>query len=724
MAVDATAGEAPSRWVSLLRLGRDAVLRSYAQILFSRSRVVGALVILGTVIVPRVALYGLLATLLAFGVTRVFRLSEDLTATGLFGYNALLVGLGAGLLFGTTLDAQVLTVVGVVTAVFMTAALYSALGAMFNLPPLTLPFLFVFYLVIGAARILDVPLGPLLAEQAMFAIDLPRPINLFLQSLGALFFLPRADVGLVVLFALLVHSRIAVLLAVFGFTMAYLVEGRLLLVMDGTLPMVLGYNFVLTAIALGGVWFIPSPSSMLLAVGASLVCGLAAIGLVPLMTIQALPLLILPFNLTLILVMYAMRQRTKDGRPKAVDFAIGTPEQNLNYFRTRVARFGARYVLRFRAPFLGRWVCTQGVDGKHTHRHQWRHAFDFEVQDAAGKTFRGDGTRPQDYFCYRLPVLATASGTVARVVDDVEDSPIGQPNLRRNWGNLVLLYHAPGLYSLVCHLARGSVKVREGQFVRRGDVLALCGSSGRSPVPHLHFQFQGTPTIGAPTLETELHDVVVESESGLRMASTLVASEGDVVRNLEPSEDPLGLPAAENTAFAFEVGSPEGGTSTETVVTEIDLLGSRVLRSRDRTAHAYYEQAGDLFRIYDTEGDRRSVVHLLQAALPTVPLETDGTLKWTDHLQLRYFLRLPAQLLLDFVSPFVKTTALEMEYSVTHTSEKTTIEGRSTRELGGKPYVQTKATFDADGLSCLEVRSGSRHRVAKRTHPEASDAAA
>ncbi len=714
----------PPRWRAPLRLGRDAVLRSYAQILFSRSRVVGALVILGTAIVPRVALYGLLATLLAFAVTRVFRLSEDLTATGLFGYNALLVGLGAGLLFGPTLDAQVLTVVGVVTAVFMTAALYSALGTTFNLPPLTLPFLFVFYLVIGAARILDVPLGPLLAEQAVLAIELPRPINLFLQSLGALFFLPRADVGLVVLFALLVHSRIAVLLAGFGFAMAYLLEGRLLLVMDGTLPMVLGYNFVLTAIALGGVWFIPSPSSMLLAVGASLVCGLAAIGLVPLMTIQALPLLILPFNLTLILVMYAMRQRTKDGRPKAVDFAIGTPEQNLNYFRTRVARFGARYVLRFRAPFLGRWVCTQGVDGRHTHRNQWRHAFDFEVQDAAGKTFRGDGSRPRDYLCYRLPVLAAADGTVARIIDDVEDSPIGQPNLKHNWGNLVLLYHAPGLYSLVCHLARGSIKVREGQFVRRGDVVGLCGSSGRSPVPHLHFQFQGTPTIGAPTLETELHDVVLEAEAGPKVVSTLIASEGDVVRNLEPTDHSLGLPAAENASFVFEVEADGGGTHTETLVTEIDLLGARMIRSSERTAHAYYDQVSDLFRIYDTIGDRRSVVHLLQAALPTVPLEIGEGLRWTDHLQLRYFLRLPAQVLLDFVSPFVKNTALEMEYSVTHKVDNTTIEGRSTRQRGGQPYVQTRATFDAAGLSCVEVRSGTRHRIARRSHPEKTDAAA
>ena len=141
-----------------LTLASDAILRTYAQILFSRSRRVGALLLLATALAPRVAVYGLAAVTLAFLVTRVFRLGDELTAEGSFGYNALLVGLGVGALFGPTPDAHVIAVVGVVTAVFMSAALYSALGATFALPPLTLPFLFVFYLVLGSARLLDVPL--------------------------------------------------------------------------------------------------------------------------------------------------------------------------------------------------------------------------------------------------------------------------------------------------------------------------------------------------------------------------------------------------------------------------------------------------------------------------------------------------------------------------------------------------------------------------------------
>ncbi|MCA9648836.1 MAG: urea transporter [Myxococcales bacterium] len=702
-----------------LTLASDAILRTYAQILFSRSRRVGALLLLATALAPRVAVYGLAAVTLAFLVTRVFRLGDELTAEGSFGYNALLVGLGVGALFGPTPDAHVIAVVGVVTAVFMSAALYSALGATFALPPLTLPFLFVFYLVLGSARLLDVPLDPLLPDTPAFLAELPHPISLYLQSLGALFFLVRADVGALVLVAMLVHSRIAVLLSLLGFGAAYLVQGRLLLLIDGTLPMVLGYNFVLTAIALGGVWFVPSPASMLLALGGSLVCGLVAVGVVPSLTVQALPVLILPFNLTVILVLYAMRQRTRDGRPKAVDFAIGTPEQNLAYYRSHIARFGARYRTRFSAPFLGRWVCTQGVDGPHTHRKQWRHAFDFEVRGRDGKTFRGDGLRVRDYACFRLPVLAAADGTVVRVVDDVPDNPVGEPNLVDNWGNLVLLYHAPGLYSLVCHLARGSTKVREGQLVRRGDALGLCGSSGRSPVPHLHFQLQGTPTIGAPTLPTELHEVVLEDDAGARLHSTLVVQEGATVRNLEPSPGPerLGLPPPDGEPLTFQW---DGSSRRETLVAEIDLLGARIIRSRSLEARAWYEHRHDYFRIFDATGDPGSVLYLLQAALPTVPFELGPGLRWSDHLELRAFLARPLRVLLDFVSPFFPRTALELEYAFEPAGSLIHVVGRSLRRgRDGAPWVRTRATIDPGrGLTCLELHVGRRHQVARRVDPD------
>jgi len=45
-----------------------------------------------------------------------------------------------------------------------------------------------------------------------------------------------------------------------------------------------------------------------------------------------------------------------------------------------------------------------------------------------------------------------------------------------------------GTYALYAHLAPGSVKVKQGDRVRVGQILGKLGSSGNSDAPHLHFQ--------------------------------------------------------------------------------------------------------------------------------------------------------------------------------------------------------------------------------------------
>ena len=43
-------------------------------------------------------------------------------------------------------------------------------------------------------------------------------------------------------------------------------------------------------------------------------------------------------------------------------------------------------------------------------------------------------------------------------------------------------------YVLLCHLKRGSVKVKQGDFVSLGQQIAEVGNSGSSIQPHLHIQ--------------------------------------------------------------------------------------------------------------------------------------------------------------------------------------------------------------------------------------------
>jgi len=78
-------------------------------------------------------------------------------------------------------------------------------------------------------------------------------------------------------------------------------------------------------------------------------------------------------------------------------------------------------------------------------------------------------------------VFAPASGTVVRVGWD------------KGYGRIVQISHGFGVTTLFGHLQ--AARVTEGQRVRRGDLLALVGSTGRSTGPHLHYEvhLEGKP---------------------------------------------------------------------------------------------------------------------------------------------------------------------------------------------------------------------------------------
>jgi len=60
-------------------------------------------------------------------------------------------------------------------------------------------------------------------------------------------------------------------------------------------------------------------------------------------------------------------------------------------------------------------------------------------------------------------------------------------------GNSVILDLGGGNYALYAHFQPGSIRVKEGDRVERGDVLALVGNSGNSLAPHLHFHVMNGP---------------------------------------------------------------------------------------------------------------------------------------------------------------------------------------------------------------------------------------
>ena len=153
--------------------------------------------------------------------------------------------------------------------------------------------------------------------------------------------------------------------------------------------------------------------------------------------------------------------------------------------------------LAWSLPFKGEWIVRWGGDNAAVNAHvanpSQRRAADVEKVDSEGKDRKGDGTKNSDFFCFGAPVLAAADGTVVSAVDGVPDNEPGQMNPYFAPGNAVILAHEGGIHSMYGHLQQHSLKVKEGAKIKRGTVLGLCGNSGNSSQPHLHFQLQDGP---------------------------------------------------------------------------------------------------------------------------------------------------------------------------------------------------------------------------------------
>jgi len=110
-----------------------------------------------------------------------------------------------------------------------------------------------------------------------------------------------------------------------------------------------------------------------------------------------------------------------------------------------------------------------------------------------GKTYRGEGTLKEEYFCYGLPVLAPADGTVRATYETAQEMPVGQLGGTPAGGNQVVIEVAARQFLFLCHLKPGSITVEPGDRVAKGEIVGQVGNSGNTSEPHLHVHLQDTP---------------------------------------------------------------------------------------------------------------------------------------------------------------------------------------------------------------------------------------
>ncbi|RFP26134.1 M23 family peptidase [Duganella sp. BJB488] len=130
-----------------------------------------------------------------------------------------------------------------------------------------------------------------------------------------------------------------------------------------------------------------------------------------------------------------------------------------------------------------------------------RYAIDWKKY-LAGATFGGDARDVHAHFAYGQDVLAVADGRIVAARNDMPDNiprtkdgftPAVAITMDNIAGNFIVLDLGDGQFAQYAHLQPGSVRVKTGDRVRRGQLIAHVGNSGDARVPHLHFQVANAP---------------------------------------------------------------------------------------------------------------------------------------------------------------------------------------------------------------------------------------
>ncbi|MBR2958228.1 MAG: peptidoglycan DD-metalloendopeptidase family protein [Bacteroidales bacterium] len=111
------------------------------------------------------------------------------------------------------------------------------------------------------------------------------------------------------------------------------------------------------------------------------------------------------------------------------------------------------------------------------------------------------------------------------------DGVVRISKFNRSYGNLVIIHHANGLETYYAHMSKRHVTV--GQQVKSGDVIGLCGNTGRSFGSHLHFEirYMGNAINPENVISTATHNLIeptltLTSSSFRKIAKGVKGSKG------------------------------------------------------------------------------------------------------------------------------------------------------------------------------------------------------
>jgi Peptidase family M23 len=154
--------------------------------------------------------------------------------------------------------------------------------------------------------------------------------------------------------------------------------------------------------------------------------------------------------------------------------------------KTKVVPISCDFPLRNGIFYIAHGGANKLINYHYLNKSQ-RYAMDILKLNKYG--FRCNGIYPKElnrYCIYGEPVYAPADGKVIRVVSDSEDLIPPERDSANIAGNHIIIKTNEDIYMVLAHLLKGSINVKNGDEISRGQMIGKIGNSGNTSEPHLH----------------------------------------------------------------------------------------------------------------------------------------------------------------------------------------------------------------------------------------------
>ena len=612
----------------------DSIFFSYAQIFFCNRKWFGIIALLSTFIVPELGVLALLGVLISNLLAIYLKFDRTKIRNGFYGFNGILFGTAAAFYFEITPFLFFIILIFIVITFFVSSVLENYMAVGFNLPGFSLPFIITLYIFIIFLTNYDfINVKDLHYIDYSFLWFIPGVVKKYFQAMALILFQPSLLTGIAITIAILFFSRVMFILSIFAFTLNYFFLQLIIPNQFDNILILAGFNSIITAFALGGNLVIISKKSLPLVLLSTVMVIIITGFFIKLLSYYNLPVLVLPFNFIVLSVLYSLKFREEQSDMALLYFQPGSPEENFYYHQNRKTRF-ERFKYYFpELPFFGEFYIPQGFDGKETHKNDWKYAWDFVITDDLNKEYKNDGISLEEYYTYQVPVISPLDGKIVKVVDGIPNNPVGEINIDQNWGNTVIIDHGQGLFSSISHLDLDSIKVEEGDEIKKGKIIGLCGNSGRSPAPHIHFQFQATDKLGDKTIKFPIAYFMERRGEKTELKTFDYPEENTHVQSPETH-------SIIKKAFKFRYGDKlkfrykkENKTVTEEWEIKIDNFNTLFIENPfGETANIYLTDK--IFYLTNYIGKRNSALYYFYLLSIKVPLCFNQKLTWCDEYQI------------------------------------------------------------------------------------------